>query len=98
MESYATREATVKVLEALGFLVIEDDPRFFDSPGKDNFSLPVVQASIYQCTNMYWCVDLDGGAWGAPIVWEGPRANWDVSNPRDDFVDFLNRNYPGWKG
>ena len=95
MENYASREATVEFLESIGFTAVEPNGDFFDSPGKDTFG-PVVQLYIYPCANRYWCVEADGG-YKAPVVWNGPRADWDDSDQGKDFVEFLDRNHSGWK-
>lgn len=95
MESYASLQDTISVLERLGFQRVEEGSFFFDSPKSDAFG-SIVQAYVYECHNGYWCVDLDGG-WLAPITWNGPKATWDQSNTTDEFVAFLDKEFPGWR-
>lgn len=99
-EAYATREATVQTLLGLGFQPVPEEngayARFFDSPKRDGFNMPVIQAHPYQCNNGYWCVSLEGG-FKAPCVWNGPRAEWDKSDTTAEFVTFLDTNHPGWR-
>lgn len=94
MESYASEEKTVQCLLDLGFIHVRDN--LFDSPKNDKYDLPVVQVAIYRCSGNYFCVDVDGG-FMAPIVWDGPKADWDNSNPTQEFEDFLNKEYGVWK-
>ena len=97
MESYATKEATEAFLERLGFkpLEIAADGVFYDSPGEDVFGA-VVQVYIYQCNNGYYCVDVDGG-YRAPVVWDGPKAEWDKKNASEEFLAYLDRYFAGWR-
>ena len=99
MERYATKEATAAALVSLGFIRFDDV--WFDSPKSTEIGSPVVQCHIYQCANQYWCVDIDvAGAnvgWSAPIIWDGPRADWDKSNELDEFVAWLDEANPAWK-
>lgn len=98
MEQYATKEATVAALESLGFVRVVPKELFFDSPKNDAYGMPVVQAYVYQCRNRYWCVALDGDYdYKAPIVWDGPRAEWDKSDTTVDFVKWLDKHYSGWR-
>lgn len=94
-EQYATKEATVAKLKELGF--IEVDGETLDSPKNDQYGLPVVQAYVYQCGNGYWCVDVWGDGWQAPIVWHGPKADWDTSDTTEEFIAWSDTNYPGWR-
>lgn len=99
MEHYASKEATLSALESLGFIQLPqngNDRLFLDSPKSDEFG-PVVQASIYQCRNGYWCVSLDCGSFMAPCIWNGPKADWDKSDTLTDFVGWLNKEHPGWR-
>jgi hypothetical protein len=100
MEHYASKEKTLAALKALGFIALPEEPEdhrvFLDSPKQDAYHLPVVQVSIYQCRNGYWCVDADGG-FKAPCIWDGPKADWDKSDTLSDFVAWLNANHPGWR-
>lgn len=103
MESYATREQTIAALQGLGFSLLpgklddNTDHTFLDSPGLlKAYDLPVVQVSIYQCSNGYWCVDVEGG-FRAPCVWYGPRADWDKTDTLSTLVSHLNKYYPGWR-
>lgn len=98
MKHYATFAATTAALLSLGFIQHEDAPHFFDSPKEDSYGMPVVQAYVYECSAGYHCVDLDGCAeYSAPVVWNGPRAEWDTSNSLEDFVAWLDKYYSGWR-
>ena len=100
MEYFATKEATTTALVKLGFKPIDtgDGKAFFDSPKECDFGLPIVQASIYQCHNRYWCVALDFTGYMAPIVWNDTTAD-PINRARceSDFVDHLNKHFPGWR-
>lgn len=98
MESYATREATEAFLESLGFKRFESTSSgvvYYDSPGEDEFGT-VVQLHLYECRNGYYCVDVDGG-WRAPVIWNGPKADWDKKDTSEEFVAYLDRYFPGWR-
>lgn len=97
MKSYATKEATESFLESLGFKSLETATGvvFYDSPGEDVFG-PIVQAHIYECNNGYYCVAVDGG-YRAPVVWNGPKAEWDEKDPGEEFVTYLDLHFPGWR-
>lgn len=95
MESYASLQDTVSVLERLGFQRVKEGSFFFDSPKSDAFG-SIVQVYVYQCRNRYWCVDLDGN-WLAPLVWTGPKAVWDTTNQTAEFIAFLDKEFPGWR-
>ena len=97
MEAYATKEATAAALVSLGFTRFDDV--WFDSPKEDEFGGPVVQCYIYKCSNKYCCVDVSGTVdrFEAPIVWNGPKADWDHANELDEFVAWLDRYNPGWR-
>ncbi len=97
MEAYATKDATVATLKQLGFVQVVPNELFFDSPKSDEYDMPVVQAFVYQCPNKYWCVALDGDSFSAPIVWNGPRANWDKTDTTEEFVQWLDKHYTGWR-
>lgn len=98
MEKYATKEATIKALESLGFIRVNNESCFFDSPKDCPYHhISVVQAYIYQCSNEYWCVELDGEhVFKAPCVWNGPKADWDRSDTLQEFKQYLDDHYPGW--
>jgi hypothetical protein len=93
MEQYATKKGTIAFLLSLGFTEVCDT--FYDSPGCDAHG-SIVQVHIYLCTNGYYCVDVDGG-YKAPVVWSGPKADWDTSDPGQDFVNYLNKYFPNWR-
>ena len=93
MEQYATKEDTVAFLLSLGFTEVDD--AFYDSPGRDIYG-SIVQVHVYLCGNGYYCVSADGG-FSAPVVWNGPRADWDTSDPGQDFVNYLNNYFPNWR-
>ena len=97
MEKYASYQDSREVLEELGFVPLSDaaDETVFDSPGEDWVG-SVIQVQLYQCRNNYWCVDADNG-FMAPIVWNGPRADWDDSDTKMEFTKWLDKNHPGWK-
>lgn len=95
MELYATKEATIAFLEQLGFTRVVEDELFFDSP-KSDFGGAIIQLFVYQCANGYWCVDADNG-YMAPVVWNGPKADWDKSSLSDEFVAWLDNHHPGWR-
>lgn len=101
MESYATREQTIAALQGLGFSLLPgeagDHHIFLDSPKLDEYELPVVQVSVYQCQNGYWCVDVDGGGFKAPCVWHGPRAEFDKTDYLSVLVSYLDKYFPGWR-
>ena len=94
MEGYATKEDTIKFLKELGF--IEIDSSTYNSPNSDSYGMHVAQVYIYKCVNGYYCVDVEGG-YKAPVVWSGPRADWDTSDPGQDFVNYLNKYFPTWR-
>ena len=90
MKEWASKEDTVNKLLELGFV-----------PGPRNgwFTCKLKNkavARIYECRNGYYCVSVDD-AWLAPIVWKGPKADWDKVDCTDEFIDFLNEFYPGWR-
>ncbi len=96
MEAYATKDATVAALEQLGFTRVVPDELCFDSPKSDAYDMPAVQAHVYQSGSKYWCVDLEG-AFCSPIVWSGPRASWDTADTTEEFVQWLDKHYTGWR-
>ena len=93
MKECATKEDTIAFLLSLGFIKVTED--FYDSPGVDEHG-SIVQVYIYVCRNGYCCVDADGG-FLAPVVWSGPKADWDNQEPGKEFVAYLDKNYPGWR-
>ena len=99
MERYATKEATAAALVSLGFIRFNDV--CFDSPNETETGSPVIQCHIYRCANQYWCVDIDvadsNAGWSAPIVWDGPRADWDKSDPLHEFVERITQANPAWR-
>ena len=98
MESYASKEATEAFLEGLGFTRFESPGGvvYFDSPGEDGYSCTIVQLYPYECNNGYYCVDVDGG-WRAPVVWNGPKAEWDKKDTSEEFLAYLDLYFPGWQ-
>lgn len=99
MEKFASFEATVAALVGLGFVRVSSESCFFDSPKEcSRYHMPVVQAYVHQCSKEYWCVELDGEhAFNAPCVWNGPKADWDHSNTLQEFTQYLDNHYPGWR-
>ncbi len=93
MKEYATKEDTIAFLLSLGFTKVTED--FYDSPGVDEHG-SIVQVYIYVCGNGYYCVDADGG-FLAPVVWSGPKADWDDSDPGRDFITYLDKYFPNWR-
>lgn len=93
MKVYATKEGTIAFLLSLGFTKVTED--FYDSPGVDEHG-SIVQVYIYPCSNGYYCVDADGG-FLAPVVWSGPKADWDTSDPGQDFITHLDKYFPNWR-
>lgn len=98
MEHWASKEDTIAFLESLGFTEVETDDGqlWLDSAKHNDFDLPMVQLRVYQCVRDYWCVEAEGG-YHAPVVWKGSRAEWDRSDVGQEFVDFLNQHFPGWR-
>lgn len=43
---------------------------------------------VYECPLGYHCVVVERNIWGAPIVWNGPRAPWDTSTDEDTLTEF----------
>ena len=97
MEHFASYQDSRTVLEELGFIPLSEssEETIFDSRGTDQFG-SVVQVYLYQCHNSYWCLDIDGG-YLAPIVWNGPRAEYDKSDTKADLIKWLDENHPGWQ-
>ena len=99
MEHYASKEDTAAVLVKLGFIRFDDV--WFDSPAEDEFGMPVVQVWIYQCRENYWCVETTGRssnmAYSSTIVWKGPKADWDKMDETVEFVEMLDKEFPGWR-
>jgi hypothetical protein len=93
LKEYATKEDTIAFLLSLGFTKVTED--FYDSPGVDVYG-PIVQVYVYECSNGYYCVDADGG-FKAPVVWSGPKADWDTSDPGQDFITHLDKYFPNWR-
>lgn len=102
MESYASQLDTFNALKGLGFTKVKDPEGpshriFMDSPKNLPSGLSVVQVRLYVCLNGYWCVDVNQGDWCAPVIWNGPKADWDDTDPLDSFKKFLDEEYPGWQ-
>ena len=92
--SWASKEATEAVLKELGFTQIE--PLVWETPEqwRDREFDCEIQAMVYLSNAGYYCVTLDGeGAWSAPVTWAGPKADWDKSDVRDEFVAWMNKYY-----
>lgn len=102
MEAYATKQDTVDALVTLGFIPFEDEDgrQYLDSAKETDTGSPYVQLYVYQCSNKYWCVDANGilnSGFDAPVVWKGPRADWDKAVELDEFVEWLDQYNPGWR-
>ncbi len=95
MEQWASKEDTINTLLGLGFTRIENS--VLDS-GYASSGTNRALITIYQCGLFYFCVAVNAEGWQAPVVWNGPRATWDDSNPTYEFVAYLNKHYPGWAG
>jgi len=93
MEHLASKEDTVQCLLSLGFIRVDKESDFFDSPGSD-WAGSIVQVYVYQCVNGYYCVDTDGG-YRAPVVWNDPEDR--NSKTTEKFVAYLDQYFPGWK-
>ena len=97
MEAWASKKDTIEALISIGFDEAQEIRGciYMDTLKQDEFG-SVLQCRIYECNNGYYCVDADD-SWFAPVVWKGPRADYDNSNPLEDFIAFLDRNFPGWR-
>lgn len=80
------KNQTIDTLSRFGFIMIHDGGEvvYMDSPKKNDFRLPLVQAFIYQNANGCWLVELDG-AFKAPLI-----------GNEGLFLDYLFRYYPDW--
>lgn len=86
MERYASKPDTLNALKSMSepdFLVgleasIDDDDIDGTIEVTADQRVDVYYVSIYKCGLGYWCVMVDGCVWGAPIVWNGPRADYDT--------------------
>lgn len=99
MEEYATKEATVAVLIGLGFKPDSNEhkPGYFNPPKSDESRHGGrATAYVYKCRHGYYCVDVEGG-YQAPVTWSGPKADWDKTDPRQEFIDWLDQQFPGWR-
>ncbi len=94
LETYAPRVDTIAVLESIGFKEINDQPGHMLSPTG-------LKASVYLSLAGYWCAMFSDDdwedSWGAPVLWKGPTAQWDNSNPTEEVVNHLNKYHPGWR-
>jgi hypothetical protein len=101
MEAYATLKDTIAALSSLGFIHFEvDGQHYMDSSREDAWGGPVAQLYLYKCGYGYYCVEVNAvevSGFSAPVVWSGPRAAWDQSNPLDEFVKWLDKYVPGWR-
>ncbi len=103
MEHWSSEADTAKKLCELGFVELEG------CPGQFRASHPIqnkvtgemesgLTVSIYHCNSGYHCVRILGHTgWMAPVVWNGPRAHWDKTDPGEEFVSYLDEHYPGWR-
>ena len=102
MEHYASKKDTVNALLKLGLVRSEINPKLIvttktkKDPETDIHS-PLAVFRIYQSGYGYWCVEHVPGGWQAPVVWNGPKAEWDQINPTQEFTDYLNEVAPGWR-
>ena len=96
MREYATKEATIEALLSLGFTKLKHIDNSFVSSGKDSAGFTIAKAVVYLCRNDYYCVDVNGG-WQAPIVWNGPKAEWDTTDTTAEFVNWLDEHFAGWR-
>lgn len=96
MVEYATKEATISVLTGLGFKIVSNKPDHFIPPKSGEGRHGTAMVHIYKCRNDYYCVDVQGG-WQAPVVWNGPKADWDKTDTRQEFIDWLDQQFPGWR-
>lgn len=99
-EAYASFTDTVNALKSLR----NEDKLRVHSDGVDEeygdfvllFKLGdkwnVTEGRVYQCGLGYYCVSVDETIWRAPVVWNGPRADWDDSTNESllrEFVTFV---------
>ena len=96
MVDYATLETTTSALLDLGFKPYDAVGTFFVSPKNDSNRSSVVKLKVYMCKHGYYCVDAMGG-WQAPIVWNGPKAEWDTTDTTAEFVNWLDKHFAGWR-
>lgn len=103
MKHFASKEDTLNTVESLGFIQQQGEPEdvlvFLNSPKKNNQHLPIVQISVSNCRNNYWCVDVWGCCTPTQVtpVWNGPRVVWTQPDAIDSFVAWLDEHYPGWR-
>ena len=100
MEHYASKEDTLKALSKLGFTESSGAFAIFNSSKRkecNGVHSPVARLRMYQCASGYWCVEHVPGGWQAPVVWNGPKAEWDQVDPADEFANYLNKVAPGWR-
>ena len=97
MEAFASYEASRTFLLGIGFK--EGVEHVFDSPKDmpDIPGFPVIEVQLYQSRNGYWCAEVGDGGFMAPCVWNGPVADYDKSAVGEEFVQFLDEHYPGWR-
>ena len=103
MEAYATLKDTLAALQSIGFSKIDEvnGHVYMDSPKGTNMGA-VAQLHVCQLArSKYWVVDVTTAeivnGFVAPVVWEGPKAQWDNSKPLDEFVEWLDEYAPGWR-
>jgi hypothetical protein len=102
MMSYASLNDTKKFLDSISSLVLVCD-KSKDSRGNvilsylcDGRSDTNFFVRTFTCSLGYTCVDIDGGGWMAPVVWNGPTADWDIGDDetRSQFIDYLMTHNP----
>lgn len=102
MEQYASKEDTIKALLEIGLVQVESKPDYYLSPTSflnpaSQMYTPVVMCRVYQCHEKWYCVQVGLNGWRAPVIWNGPKADSDKTNPIEEFVSYLNMYYPGWR-
>lgn len=93
-EEYASKEDTINKLVELGFTEVEAEHLGLTRVTKKGTR--ITQATVYRCMNGFWCVAVEG-LWRSPIVWNGPDIGHGVPNQTECFVEFLNKQCPGWR-
>lgn len=104
-ETYAGRECTIDALFEAGFQIDQTAPKPFSMYDADVITVCHTLdknqiAAAYQCASGYYCVaiydrrDTSDLGWMAPIIWNGPRASWDLSNPLEDFTAYVEAYLP----
>lgn len=95
-QDYASRKGTLDVLQEFGFVRDTYVPDRFHSPKRIGVD-SVVSVRLYLSTAGWYCINVLPSGWGAPIVWNGPKAEHDTADQKEEFIKYLDKNYPGWR-